>query len=314
MIDQTHRLEKEAGGRGLHCTLKGLSLAGVPLLYKTATGWAARPADEITILFKGAYDLDSSPAGLLAGLDVIARADQILAKYDPGEPRDARRRWTTDDGARSSHSAPQRVTSPSAPSRAARPKSAFDEGATQAIEPRSSEAPGRAVSPDGLKPILVSNPGRSNALNDNEAPMELPNIVAYAFTKICMAHARDPTLWTKYWLDFFDRIRAGQNPGAPPIESYFQPPESPEGERPAVADPAFAADCRANIFAMTKGSVVWEAELFTYNERWGLVWRADFRQSNRKAQLYPTRVVYWRTDQGGPGTIISNRQNKKLEL
>ena len=143
---------------------------------------------------------------------------------------------------------------------------------------------------------------------------DAPPIESYFHPPEPPVDQQSAALWTKYWLDFFDRIRAGQKPGAPPLESFFQPPESPEGELQAAADPEFAAECRANIVAMTNGGVEWGAELFSHNERWGLVWRADFWQSSQHRHLNPTRVVHWRTDQGGPGTLLSNRETNRLEL
>jgi len=49
------RLTNEPGGLGLSCTPEGVSLAGVPLVCKTRTGFVARPAAEISSLLKTAY-------------------------------------------------------------------------------------------------------------------------------------------------------------------------------------------------------------------------------------------------------------------
>jgi len=120
-------------------------------------------------------------------------------------------------------------------------------------------------------------------------------------------------LWIQFWLNFFDQVRANQKPGAEPIESYFGPPASPENELPAAEDAEFGAGCRADMAAMTNGDIKWETQLFTRSERWGLIWRADFWRPQRD-QLHPTRVVCWKTDEGRLGTVLSHRENKKLEL
>ena len=111
---------------GLDCSPRGLSLAGVSLLRKDA-GFSPRPTEEIEALIKAAYGQVVDPARLADGLDVVARAlnsgdlgramiaalrlklpnldeaaaarlagaEDMLAKYDPNEPRDERGRWTT---------------------------------------------------------------------------------------------------------------------------------------------------------------------------------------------------------------------------
>jgi hypothetical protein len=122
-------------------------------------------------------------------------------------------------------------------------------------------------------------------------------------------------LWNKYWLDFYDKIRALQKPGDPPLESYFNPPECPaEDEQPAAEDPELAAKGREDVRGMSNGPVVWEAELFTHSEKWGLIWRADFWDPRRRHQDHPARIVRWRIDGGGLGTVVSLRENEKLEL
>ncbi len=129
-IGRSFRLTNEPGGLGLSCTESGLSLAGVPLLRKSATGFAPRPATEIETLIRAAYGEQAQATDLLPGIDVVARAlnrgdvvhamiaavltrvpeldwaaaarlahaEERLAKYNPDEPRDWRGRWTTGDG------------------------------------------------------------------------------------------------------------------------------------------------------------------------------------------------------------------------
>ena len=132
-IDRRFRLVEGAGSLGLDCGLAGASLAGAPLLSKTASGFKPRAAREIDALLKAAYGEGVDAAGVSRGLDIIADAlnrddlgraqvaalrlrladldwdaaariayaDRSLVKYDPDEPRDWHGRWTTgDDGGR----------------------------------------------------------------------------------------------------------------------------------------------------------------------------------------------------------------------
>ena len=130
MLDRRFRVTEESSRQGLSCKDTGLSLAGVPLLRKTASGFAPRSADEIVALMKGAYGPDIDTTGLSPRLGVIAEAlnrgdlgramiaalhlrlpvlnedgaigiahaNDALAKFDPNEPRDWRGRWTTGGG------------------------------------------------------------------------------------------------------------------------------------------------------------------------------------------------------------------------
>jgi hypothetical protein len=122
--EEHYRLDQAPNGLGLCCEDTGVSLAGVSLLRKTATGYAPRPAREISTLIKGAYGRETDAMCLIAGLRVAAdalnrgdigramiaaphlrlpelsvdaaesliQAEDILAKYDPDEPRDRRGR------------------------------------------------------------------------------------------------------------------------------------------------------------------------------------------------------------------------------
>ena len=126
--DRHFRLANEPGSLGLSCKESGLALAGVPLLRKTPTGFAPWPVSEINALMKGAYGRDIDGSVLSAGIGAvaealnrghlgratiaalhlrlpelnwngaarIAKADNILTKYDPNEPRDWHGRWTSD--------------------------------------------------------------------------------------------------------------------------------------------------------------------------------------------------------------------------
>jgi hypothetical protein len=120
------RLSNEPGERGLSCTPDGVTLAGIPLIRNTPTGFVPRPPDEIASLRKAAYGdrsmalpsrLGAIAKALNSGdfasamiaavhtqtpeLDAdaamrLAQADDRLTKYDynPEEPRDRRGRWT----------------------------------------------------------------------------------------------------------------------------------------------------------------------------------------------------------------------------
>ena len=120
------RLSDETGSLGLSCAESGVSLAGAPLLRKTALGFASRSKAEIGALMKAAYgdafcemDLSRRLAVVADALNKgdlgrakiaavqmrlpalrwdraarIARTEEVLRKYDPDEPRDWRGRWT----------------------------------------------------------------------------------------------------------------------------------------------------------------------------------------------------------------------------
>ena len=168
VLDRHFRVTEESSRQGLNCTDTGLSLAGVPLLRKTASGFAPRSTDEIVALMKGAYGPDIDAAGLSPRLGVIAQAlnrgdlgramiaalhlrlpmlsedgaagiahaNDALAKYDPNEPRDWRGRWTTgggDSAAAPTHPSP-RPTPVSAPPVSSR------QGSLTTIEPPSRPA------------------------------------------------------------------------------------------------------------------------------------------------------------------------------
>ena len=55
-VERNFRLTNEPGGLGLSCTKSGLSLAGVPLLQKSETGFVPRSATEIEALGRALSD------------------------------------------------------------------------------------------------------------------------------------------------------------------------------------------------------------------------------------------------------------------
>lgn len=126
------RLDDDTGsGFELSCDAGGLALAGVPLLYRTAAGFAPRPRDELDLLLRHANQgreqpLALSASGLLAVAGALNRgdlakaqlaavfmrvpeldadsamrlilADGALTKYSPDQPRDGQGRWTDGGG------------------------------------------------------------------------------------------------------------------------------------------------------------------------------------------------------------------------
>jgi len=124
--DNPFGLSEESNGLGLKCTATSLSLAGVPLLRITVAGLTPRPAAEVSVLMRAAYNRDFDARALSAGLRVVAdalnkgdlgramvgairlrlaeldpgdaqhlaNAEQTLTKYDVNELRDYRGWWT----------------------------------------------------------------------------------------------------------------------------------------------------------------------------------------------------------------------------
>lgn len=122
-------LGSDGSSPGLSCSSGGLFLAGVPLLRKTNSGLAPRSSAEIAVLLRAAYGDASGTDATMRGLSVtasalnsgdlsramiaalhlrlpelgneerarITSANEVLAKYDPDEPRDWHGRWTTGD-------------------------------------------------------------------------------------------------------------------------------------------------------------------------------------------------------------------------
>ena len=121
------RLSDDVQSYGLDCSKTGLALAGVPLLYQGNIGFSARRPEEIHWLLSSAYQRQPNVGAIQAGLNAVARAlnageigramiaaillklpeldwagaariaqaEDVLAKYDPDEPRDWHGRWTS---------------------------------------------------------------------------------------------------------------------------------------------------------------------------------------------------------------------------
>lgn len=147
------RLAEDSSALGLNCTAEGLTLAGAPLLRKTVLGFEPRTETELRHLLNAAYGDAIQPRGLVKGVDRIAqalscgelgramimalhlglpdldweagarvaRANDALAKFDAGEPRDWHGRWTS--GA-ASGDGPANSAPPPKPANARRRRSA----------------------------------------------------------------------------------------------------------------------------------------------------------------------------------------------
>ena len=121
------RLSDDVQSYGLDCSKTGLALAGVPLLYQGNVGFSARRPEETHWLLSSAYQRRPNVGAIAAGLNAVARAlnageigramiaaillklpdldwdgaariaqaEDVLAKYDPDEPRDWHGRWTS---------------------------------------------------------------------------------------------------------------------------------------------------------------------------------------------------------------------------
>jgi hypothetical protein len=134
MIDSNlkYKLSDEPGSFGLSCTTAGVTLAGVPLLQRVENRLLPRPVAQVRWLIDQAYRGEFDAAGLMSGLDLVARslndgemtramiaavllklpaldwngaariahAEAALAKigFNPAEPRDWRGRWTSGGG------------------------------------------------------------------------------------------------------------------------------------------------------------------------------------------------------------------------
>ena len=183
------RLAAGPGVQGLRCDADGLSLAGVPLLRKSAAGFAVRESEEVGALMLAAYgevfDPDRLARGLratssalnrgevdlamiaavhlrLPDLDAeaasrIAAVDDFFAKYDPDEPRDWRGRWTT-GGAGSPRPATQR------------PQAAATPAASETRSPNKPGADWGGVSHPTGGNLIQTDGGSRDDYGDNEPP------------------------------------------------------------------------------------------------------------------------------------------------
>jgi hypothetical protein len=116
--------------------------------------------------------------------------------------------------------------------------------------------------------------------------------------------------WIKQCTDFF-----AANPDAMKYaESCMCPPEPSPDEQSAANDPDFIASCHADVAKVSKGPVVIDGQLLTRSPTFGLVWRADVWNSERKDQLSPLRVACWKKDNGELGMTISGQAHPKLAL
>ncbi len=214
---------------GLSCTRAGLSLAGVPLLQKTETGFVPRSAPEIASLIKAAYGANDEPTRLHSSLGVIAEAlnrgdlvrasiaavltrtpelsweaaarlanvDLMLSKYDPSEPRDWHGRWTSDDDA--------------APASAATP--ADDGAADQEVKPVAPRASNPGQRGDNRDPLLMPTAFdvSDGAAGDDEARDDLPDPTSPTYEFEQKYDDLGPVEFAKQVIEFGDGL--GRNGG-----------------------------------------------------------------------------------------------------
>lgn len=122
-------LEDEPSGLGLNCEVsRGVTLAGAPLLSKTAAGFRPRPDHEVDLLLTAAYRQEIDTGAMVRALGTVAdalncgdaelamiaalhlrlppldpdgavrlaRVHDLIAKYSPDQPRDWHGRWTAE--------------------------------------------------------------------------------------------------------------------------------------------------------------------------------------------------------------------------
>ncbi len=77
------------------------------------------------------------------------------------------------------------------------------------------------------------------------------------------------------------------------------PPLSPDGEKSAPNDPGFVATCLENLAALRLlHHVQVGAQALTMNDKWGVVFRADFILDHDTAPNPINRLVCWKNDKG----------------
>jgi hypothetical protein len=204
------------------CDAAGIRLAGVDLLRQSASGFAVRPLEELAAIGLLAYGAEFNSDRLCRGLVVatralnegdlgramiatvqlrlpgldeaaaarIARFEDELAKYDPGQPRDWHGRWTTGDGGGPT----QTQSEPGSAPREAEPRRAEAPKRPSALEPRKaepgSEPPkveparidtghtegdwGGPSHPTGGSLILTGGAEDEPGIGDNEPPLDPP--------------------------------------------------------------------------------------------------------------------------------------------
>jgi hypothetical protein len=101
-------------------------------------------------------------------------------------------------------------------------------------------------------------------------------------------------------------IHGHQENDEPMVEFGERPPWVPDRETVVTDEPSFVEVCKAALSAPAQ-ELQWEFEksLLTRNQRWGLVWRADFvvAGQQRSSRLI-NRAMCWGGANGVEGTAV----------
>ena len=89
-----------------------------------------------------------------------------------------------------------------------------------------------------------------------------------------------------------------------------RPQVSPTDETDAPYDAAFVAQCLSRLDVLsTMGPSRPDAQLLTWNDHVGLVFRVDFTIGNRSSPGLVDRMVCWKTDDGAIATMFAIGQD-----
>jgi hypothetical protein len=81
-------------------------------------------------------------------------------------------------------------------------------------------------------------------------------------------------------------------PQANEPESF--PPISPEGETVVSESPSFLATCLSHSNQMVQsGGWVLGTQLFTRSDKWGMIWRVDFKIPSEDVSPMVNRIICW---------------------
>jgi hypothetical protein len=88
------------------------------------------------------------------------------------------------------------------------------------------------------------------------------------------------------------------------------PPLTPMGEAATPNDSAFVKDCLLTLDRLSPmGHIEPGAQRLTENNRWGLVFRVDFRIDGDLSADSLNRLVCWKDDNGKIATMFAIGQN-----
>lgn len=86
------------------------------------------------------------------------------------------------------------------------------------------------------------------------------------------------------------------------------PPVEPEMEQVVHENLSFAETCLVMVRRIPpSNNWILGKPLTTSSEKWGLVWRVDFKRVNRVSRLI-NRVICWRTLDGKTGIVVASEQ------